>query len=227
MTIKPIQSSLEHKVIAPNSDLHPPFPILLLLHGRGTNEDDLLGLTPYLDPRLLVVSARAPFPFPYGGWTWYDILEVGSPHPQQFAKSYDRIVQLLADVKQHYPVDSGKISFMGFSMGAVMSYAISLTKPNEVAGVVAHSGYIPENTSLKFAWDGLQNTDFFIAHGKYDPVIPIQFGRRANELLTNAKAKLTYKEYPIAHQISEESLSDISNWLQQLETKRQEGVPRS
>ncbi len=228
MTIKPVQSSLVHNVAAPNSDLHPPFPALILLHGRGTNEDDLLGLAPHLDPRLLVVSARAPFQFPYGGWTWYDILEVGSPHPQQFAESYDRIVQLLADVKQHYPVDPQKMFFLGFSMGTVMSYAISLTKPREVAGVVAHSGYIPENTSLTFAWNGLKDTSFFVAHGIDDPVIPIQFGRRASELLTKANANLTYREYPIAHQISEESLKDLSGWLhQQLETERPEGVQRS
>lgn len=213
MTITPVPSALVHKIVAPRSDVKPPFPTLVLLHGRGTDEDDLLGLVPYLDPRLCIVSARAPFQFSSGGWTWYDLHEVGSPHAQQFDESYERLVQLLADVKKHYPVDPGRIFFMGFSMGAVMSYAISLTKPEEVTGVIAHSGYVPEHSSLTFVLDKLNTSSFFVAHGTEDPVIPIQFGRRAKELLTNAKAKLEYREYPIAHQISEESLSDLSEWL--------------
>lgn len=215
MMIKPISSSLVHKVVVPDSDVALTHATLILLHGRGTNEDDLLGLVQYLDPRLLVVSARAPFQFPFGGYTWYEILEVGSPHPQQFAESYERLAQFFADVKQNYPVDPKRIFFLGFSMGTVMSYAISLTKPLDVVGVIAHSGYIPENTPLKFAWDQLQSTAFFVAHGIYDPVIPIHFGRRAKELLTQAKADLTYREYPIAHQVSEESLMDLSSWLRQ------------
>ncbi len=215
MTIKSISSSLIHKVVAPDSDASPTHPTLILLHGRGTNEDDLLGLVQYLDPRLLVVSARAPFQFPFGGYTWYEILEVGSPNQQQFAESYERLAKFFTDLKQHYPVDPKRIFFLGFSMGTVMSYAISLTKPLDVAGVIAHSGYIPENTPLQFAWDQLQNNSFFVAHGIYDPVIPIHFGRRAKELLTQTKADLTYHEYPIAHQVSEESLMALSSWLRQ------------
>ncbi|HEY4612500.1 MAG TPA: alpha/beta fold hydrolase, partial [Bacteroidota bacterium] len=193
----------------------PPHPTLVLLHGRGTNEDDLLGLVPYLDPRLLVVSARAPFQFPMGGWTWYDIYEVGIPHPEQFRESYDRLAQFFADVKQHYPVDQGKVFFLGFSMGTVMSFALTLSKPEEIAGVVAHSGYVPENTHLTFALDKLQDTSFFVAHGTRDPIIPVHFARRAKELLTAAKADVTYREYPIMHQVSEDSLTDLSGWLKQ------------
>jgi len=213
MPITPIQSSLIHKVLEPEGGGNAPYPTLILLHGRGTNEDDLLGLVPYLDPRLLVVSARAPFQFSMGGWTWYEILEVGNPHPRQFQESCNRLAQFLSDVKQHYPVDPNRIFLLGFSMGTVMSFAMSLTKPKEIAGVVAHSGYVPEHTHLSFALDTLQNTSFFVAHGVHDPVIPVHFGRRAKELLTSANADLTYREYPIAHQISEESLSDLSGWL--------------
>jgi phospholipase/carboxylesterase len=215
MRITPVQSSLIHKLVQPKSDQSPPYPTLILLHGRGTNEDDLLGLVPYLDPRLFVLSVRAPFAFPYGGWTWYDIHEVANPDPQQFAESYDRLVQFLADAKQQYPIDPERVFLLGFSMGTVMSFALSLTKPEDIAGVVAHSGYVPEQTNLKFAWERLQRTAFFIAHGEYDPVIPVHFGRRANELLVAANADVTYREYPIAHQVSEESLGDLAGWLTQ------------
>ncbi len=213
MTIEPITSSLQNKVVPPRQESSGPHPTLVLLHGRGTNENDLLGLASYLDPRLLIISVRAPFHFPYGGHTWYEILQVGTPEPNQFADSYNRLVQFLGDAKRALRVDPRRVFLMGFSMGTVMSMALALTKPDEIAGVVAHSGYIPEGTNLKFQWERLQQTAFFVAHGRFDPVISVKFGRRAKELLSKTSAPLTYKEYPIAHQISEESLTDLTTWL--------------
>jgi len=214
MVIEPIKSSLVHKVLPPTDTGASRHPALLLLHGRGTNEDDLLGLAQYLDPRLFVVSARAPFRFPYGGYTWYQIVEVGTPVGSEFDESYRRLNELINDIKQNYPVDPQRVFLLGFSMGSVMSFALSLTHPEAVRGVVAHSGYIPENTSLQYQWDKLADLSLFVAHGVYDLVIPINHGRRANDLLSATQADLTYKEYPIAHTMSEESLSDLSTWLQ-------------
>jgi len=96
----------------------------------------------------------------------------------------------------------------------MMSYSLALTRPHEIKGVIAHSGYIPEDIDLPFMWNALNGTSFFIAHGTLDPVIPIQFGRRAKELLSKSGADVTYREYPIGHQISDESLQDFSVWLQ-------------
>jgi phospholipase/carboxylesterase len=80
--------------------------------------------------------------------------------------------------------------------------------------MVAHSGYIPEEMNLTFRWRELGGTEFFVAHGIHDPIIPIHLAQRAQELLTQAEARVTYKEYPMAHQITEESLADVSAWLQ-------------
>lgn len=211
-----IASTLLHKIRPAAAEGGGRPPALLLLHGRGTNENDLLELLDYLDPRFFVISVRAPFQFDQGcgGYTWYEVQDVGTPHPQQFEESYKRLVQFLDDVKRGYPIDERQLFLLGFSMGSIMSFAVSLTKPKSVRGIVAHSGYIPENTSLQFAWDQLQGLSIFVAHGVHDPVIPIHFGRRAHELLSKTSADLTYKEYPISHTISEESLSDLSSWLQ-------------
>jgi phospholipase/carboxylesterase len=213
MVIESIKTTLLHKVLPSSALREERQPALILLHGRGTNEDDLLGLAEYLDPRFFIVSARAPFPFPYGGFAWYQILEVGTPDPRQFDESYRRLSQFVEDVKAKYPVDPDRVFLLGFSMGSIMSLALSLTKPGAFKGVVAHSGYVPENTSLRFRWDELTGLGLFVAHGTEDPVIPIEFGRRASELLSKTQADLTYREYPIGHTISEESLSDFSAWL--------------
>jgi phospholipase/carboxylesterase len=216
MTPAVISSTLVHKIRQPGGANTGNHPVVLLLHGRGTNEDDLLELVDYLDPRFFVVSVRAPFKFEQGlgGYTWYDVQDVGIPHAAQFEESYSRLSQFVLDVSQNYPVDPRRMFMLGFSMGSIMSFALALTKPELIRGVVAHSGYIPENTTLQFAWNRLQKLSLFIAHGVNDAVIPVNLARRAHDLLSKTQADLTYKEYPIPHSMSEQSVSDLADWLQ-------------
>jgi len=208
-----IGTTLVHQLILPEKAKEKN-PTLILLHGRGADEEDLLGLSDYLDERLLLISVRAPFPFTYGGgYTWYDVGTTADPDPAMFHKSYGALSRFLDDILAGYPVDRAKVFLLGFSMGTVMAYAISLTRPTLCRGVIANSGYVPEGTDLVFQWDVLASIDYFVAHGVIDPVIPVQFGRRAKELLEKAGANLEYHEYPMAHQISEASLSDAAGWL--------------
>lgn len=212
--MKSIDSTLFHRVLMPEQSSASRHPTLVMLHGRGADEEDLLGLSSYLDNRLLIVSARAPFAFPYGGgFTWYDMKEVGTPDAAMFKESYEKLSVFVDDILGAYSGDPSQVFLLGFSMGTVMSYALSLTLPEKFSGVVANSGHVPEGTYLSFRWDALSATDFFVAHGLHDPVIPVQFGRRAKELLETAGAPLTYREYPMGHQINEASLSDMASWL--------------
>jgi phospholipase/carboxylesterase len=205
---------LLYKEVEPRKKLEGGNPLLLLLHGRGTDENDLLGLAPYLDERLHIVSVRAPFPFQRGpGYAWYDIEEVGKPDHEKFPRSRDMITNLIDTLHTGTGSDNSRTYLLGFSMGSVMAYAVALASPEKVAGVIAHSGYIAEGNNTNYRWDDAQRVAFFIAHGTADPVIPVQFGRRADELMKQHGLNYLYKEYPLAHQISEESLNDISTWL--------------
>lgn len=206
-------SSLVHKIAPLVASTRGPHPALVLVHGRGTNEDDLLGLVPYLDPRFLVVSVRAPLPFSGGGYTWYSLATVGEPEREEFLESHARFGLFLEEMRSSYPVDPKRVYLLGFSMGSVMSLALALSRPSEIRGVVAHSGYLPEHPALDFQWERLGGCRFYVAHGTLDPVIPIRFGRRAQALLTEQGADLTYREYPIGHAVSEESINDIARWL--------------
>ena len=209
-----IDSSLFHHVVQPEPMSPGPHPTLILLHGRGADEEDLLGLSEYLDNRLLLISPRAPFPFSVGGgYTWYDAGTLGEPDPAMFRTSYDALCTFLDDILRSYPVDPARLFLLGFSMGTVMSYALALTRPSLFRGVVANSGYVPEGTHLALQWENLTRTEFFIAHGTADPVIPVSFGRRARTMFEHAGASYLYREYPMAHQIGEESLADAAAWL--------------
>jgi phospholipase/carboxylesterase len=189
-------------------------PMLVLLHGRGSDENDLLGLASVLDPRFVIVSVRAPRQFSYGGYTWYDLFEIGQPNMEHLVESHRLLGETITQIKEQLPVQKERIHLLGFSMGAMMSFAYALTNPQEVRAVVAHSGYIPEHTPLEYRWDALGSTSFFVAHGTEDPVVPVSMGRRSHELLSTTHALVTYREYPIPHTISDESLQDVCHWLQ-------------
>lgn len=214
--MKSIEPTLYHRVVQPRKPHPSSNPTVILLHGRGADEEDLLGLASYLDERLLVLSVRAPYQFQFGGgYTWYDAGETGTPEPTMFKSSYDKLTAFIDDALVHYAVDKRKVYLLGFSMGTVMSYALALTRPTTFRGVVANSGYVAEDTHLTYLWNQIASTDFFVAHGTEDPVIPVQRARRARQLLEARNARVEYREYPMAHQISEESLGDSGRWLKQ------------
>jgi phospholipase/carboxylesterase len=211
-------SSLIYTSRPPQIQLHSKAPALILLHGRGADENDLMGLAEYFDERLYVISVRAPYQWMHGpGFTWFEIEDIGSPDPAMFAESYAKLIRFLHDVPKFFPVDHTKIILCGFSMGAMMSYVVALHEPELVNGVMALSGLIPGSTIKSgYELDKLEKKHFFIAHGVHDSVIPVSFGRKARDILTGASADVTYREYEMDHQISEETLNDMIKWIANL-----------
>jgi phospholipase/carboxylesterase len=171
-----------------------------------------MGLEAALDPRLTVISPRAPFKLGYG-FAWYGMGQVGSPEDEALHASLKELREFVEGVIPAYKLDPGRLFVMGFSQGAVMSSALALTEPEKVRGVIMHSGYVPVESGLNLKPEQARGKLFFVAHGMYDEVIPVRFGRHARDYLTGTGATVTYQEYPIGHSISEESLDDLSEWL--------------
>jgi phospholipase/carboxylesterase len=183
-------------------------PALLLLHGRGTDENDLAGLIPHFDKRLNVYCIRAPYRFDYGGWTWFLLNEDGTYGRAEFDKSLNLLLDFAKQLENKHTYVAG------FSMGAMMALAAGLTHPEAFDGVVAQSGLVPEQADhLVLLWNGLSECGFCITHGVYDPVLSIDHGRRAKTLFAQSNAPVFYKEYPMGHEISPESLDDVATWL--------------
>jgi phospholipase/carboxylesterase len=187
-------------------------PTILMLHGRGSDEEDLLALAEYLDHRFLLIGARAPFAFPGGGYTWYDLKEYGEPDLDSFLTSYRRLSRFLDDILTGYPVDPTTVLLFGFSMGTVMAYTLALTQPARIRGVAANSGYLPEISPLEYHWQELDHTEFFISHGTEDPIIPVALARHARTLLESSNASVLYHEYPMPHTIGAQALADVVTW---------------
>lgn len=203
----------------PEQDTSGPHPLLILIHGRGADEEDLLGLSPLLDPRLMLLSVRAPLPFEGGGYTWYALAgPVGQPDHATFMASYQALRHCVRDALTGYPVDPTRVFLLGFSMGAVMSLTMALTEPAWFRGIAAHSGYVPEGVPLGIHRDAVSGPPVFIAHGLYDPIIPVGMARTARRLFGAENERFRYREYPIGHEISEESIADIREWMRPLMT---------
>jgi phospholipase/carboxylesterase len=218
--MKTLQTALYHRILLPERSTAERHPVVIMLHGRGSNEEDLLGIAPMLDDRFLVISARAPYEFPYGGFTWYDLEQEGSPNLSMFDESYRRLSTFLDDVIGGYPADPSRVILFGFSMGTVMSFALGLTQPQKIRAVAANSGYLPEVPSLTYRWQELAGTEFFITHGTEDPVIPIVLARRARELMAASNASVIYKEYPMTHTLGEKALVDVLAWVSSFAEER-------
>jgi|SRR5947209_8809017 len=193
----------------------PAHPALLLLHGRGADERDLLPLARELDPRLYVVTVRAPFRFPNGGYMWYELGEqgVGFPDPVTLNESLNPLRAFLDEMTAELPIDAKRLYVGGFSMGAAMSAILALTEPERVAGAMILSGYLPLAAGLDIKAEKTSGHPVFAAHGLYDPVIPIQFGRQTRDALAAFPLELAYHEYPIGHEISANELGDAAGWL--------------
>jgi phospholipase/carboxylesterase len=203
-------------------------PTLLALHGRGSDEADLLGLAPYLDERLLWVSARAPLPID-GGFEWYRLSSPasGAATAEHFAESLRTLERFVDDIVEAYPVDPRRLYLFGFSQGSFMAYALALTQPGRVAGVIAHSGALPLQTiRAARAVDPavLRGKPFLVLHGTQDRTIPLARAHEARDYLSAASASLEYHEYPMGHHVSDATLSAMDDWLQrQISSSDKEG----
>jgi phospholipase/carboxylesterase len=211
--------SLVHLTRPPQEKGQEPPPLLLLLHGLGSNEHDLFSFAPHLDKRLLVVSARAPIPMFPGGHAWFQIdFTPGGlrMHLDQAERSRLILLAFLDYLLETYEADARRVYLAGFSQGAMMSMNVALTRPEKVAGVLAMSGrLLPEVLPGMAAPEQLQDLPFMVTHGIYDDVLPIENGRATRELLSKLPVALTYKEYPMAHQISPACFADCLEWLDQ------------
>jgi phospholipase/carboxylesterase len=208
-----LQTDLFYKALEPRRIVGGKSPAVILLHGRGADENDLLGLSQYLDERLAVFSVRAPYAFEFGGYTYFQLNDDGTAEPAMFMESYKRLMKFVDGVASLPEVDSGRIFLLGFSMGTIMAYAMSLTHPEKFAGVVAQSGFVRDHPELEFKWRALQNCAFIITHGVNDPVIPVAAARKTRVMFSKSNAAFEYKEYPMGHEISGESLADVCDWL--------------
>jgi phospholipase/carboxylesterase len=195
-----------------------PEGLLVLHHGRGSDEADLLGLADVLDPqaRLQIVTPRAPLQFRGSpGFHWYVVPRVGYPDPDTFAASARLLAELHDELWERTGIGPDRTVLGGFSQGTVMSYAMALDGDRPApAGILAFSGFIPTVPGWEPSLADRTGTKVFIAHGRRDPVIGVEFGRTARDTLTAGGLAVEYHESDAAHQIDPGGLRAAVSYLQ-------------
>lgn len=192
-------------------------PLLVLLHGYGSNEADLFSFVPDLPKDWLVVSFQAPRNTPYGGFGWYDIDFTNSEkfiNIAQAKESIHQIINNIAEIRTKYGITEGKTHLCGFSQGGILSYALALESPHLFQKVACLSAY-PEQKILQEIQDrkALQHLRFFVSHGTEDNVIPIEWGRRGKELLYDLSVFFSFREYVSGHGINAKNYQDLMHFL--------------
>ncbi|MFE3871202.1 alpha/beta hydrolase [Flavobacterium sp. ZS1P70] len=209
--------SLEYKIREPKIKLDKN-PLLLLLHGYGSNEEDLFSFATELPDEYYIVSARAPYNMQYGAYAWYainfDADENKFSDHEQAKISRDLIAQFIDELIQTYPIDSKNVTLVGFSQGSILSYAIALSHPDKVQRVVALSGYVSEPIlEENYLINDLSKLKIFHSHGTVDQVIPVEWARKTKPFLEKLGINSTYKEYPVGHGVAPQNFYDFKNWL--------------
>ena len=182
-----------------------PAGALVLMHGRGADELDLLPLLDLLDPaqRLVGLVPRGPLALPPGGAHWYVVREIGFPDRETFLATFAQASDWLDAALEDVGLPPERTVIGGFSQGTMMSYALGLgsSRPRP-AGILAMSGFIPAVEGFELDLEGRAGLPVSISHGTYDPVISVEFGREARDRLDAAGLDVAYREDPVAHQIA-------------------------
>ena len=194
-------------------------PLLILLHGFGSNESDLHSFANYLPENHYIVSIRAPFKLASGGFAWYNIsfdndMNKFNDHDQA-KDSINMILSFIDELSNKYLIDNDNVSLLGFSQGTILSYALCLNYPEKFKNIIGFSGYIDQAMiDVKSIDIDYSKLNLYISHGKNDPVIPVDWARKSMEILENNKINYSFNEFNSGHTISPENFYDFKNWLE-------------
>lgn len=206
---------LQHLVRKANK---PNAPLLILLHGYGSDENDLFSFSSELSPNFFIVSAKAPYPLTPHGNAWYAINFDANQNKwndnKQALDSVEILGKFIDQIISNYDVDKNNITLLGFSQGSILSLAAAFHFPNKIQKVVALSGYLnmdilPKNLSIKQC----QKLQIYCSHGTQDQVIPIEWARKTPIFLKEMGISCVFNEFPVGHGISPQSFMQFNKWL--------------
>jgi phospholipase/carboxylesterase len=213
----PTPLSLEH-LIRPSTLKTDNVPVLFMLHGYGSNEQDLFSFASELPEELFIISIRAPYNLEPYGHAWYAInfdAEQGKwSDDEQAIESREKIITFIDEACKTYNLDTANITLLGFSQGTILSYAVALSYPEKVKNVIALSGYINEGILLEgFENKNHSKLNFYSSHGQVDAVIPIEWAQRAPEFLNELGIANTFEEFPVGHGVAPQNFYSFRDWL--------------
>ncbi len=200
------------------SSLEKDYPVIIMLHGYGSDENDLFSFAPELDEEYMVLSVKAPYALhPYGN-AWYAInfdAEQGKfSDIEQAKKSRDIIIKFIEEVQEHFQLKPERVHLLGFSQGTILSFAVALSRPDLIHRVIGLSGYIDTNMLVpNYANNNFNNLKIYNSHGSVDQVIPVKWARKNKAMLKELGITNVYEEFPVGHGVNPQNFMSFKRWL--------------
>ena len=211
--------SLEYIVRQPKIAITKP-PLLIMLHGYGSNEQDLFSFADELPDDLLIISAQAPLSIGMGSYAWYtihfDTNDGKFSDIPEALKARATIATFIDEIIENFNVDTTKVFLLGFSQGTILSYAVALNHPEKIQYLIGLSGYIDkELLPEKLEKENYTNLDIYSSHGSVDQVIPVDWARNIQPLLNELNIKNVYEEYPVGHGVAPQNFYSLKKWVEE------------
>lgn len=210
-------AGLHYLVRQPSVSTAKP-PVMILLHGVGSNEEDLFTFAGRMPGEYLVISARAPNTLAPGSYAWYEVdFATGKPvfNLEQAEQSRNTLIRFIGQLGEKHHFDPARVYLCGFSQGAIMAYSVALTRPDLVRGIAAMSGRLLEEVKPRITRSPqLQRLSILITHGTQDATLPAHHAREADTYLRSLGITPTLKTYTEGHTISAAMLADLLAWLE-------------
>ncbi|MAP81247.1 MAG: phospholipase [Aequorivita sp.] len=211
--------SLEHNYKPASNPTENP-PVIIMLHGFGSDENDLFSFATELPEKYAVISLKAPIRLePYGN-AWYNIYFDNSQgkfsDDKQAIASRELVSKCIDEIIEKYKVDKNNVSMLGFSQGTILSFAVALSYPEKVKNVIGLSGYI--NTEIlkkNYNQNDFSNLKIYTSHGSVDQVIPVDWARKTKPFLDNLNIDCTYSEFPVGHGVAPQNFFELKKWLEE------------
>lgn len=209
---------LQHNFRPSDHSLEKP-PVIILLHGYGSDEHDLFSFAGELPKKYTIIALKAPIALqPYGN-AWYNIYFNNTDgkfsDDEQAIESRELILKCIDEIIDVYKIDENNITLLGFSQGTILSFSVALSAPEKIKNVIGLSGYVNEGI-LK---EGYQNNDFsnlnvYSSHGSVDQVIPVEWARKTEPFLKNLNIDSKYSEFPVGHGVHPQNFYELKEWLE-------------
>jgi phospholipase/carboxylesterase len=188
------------------------YPALFMMHGMGSNEQDLLSLVDGFEDSFYIFSIRGHLT-QGSGFSFFSIEGFGRPHREVFDEAINKLTSFIDYACEKYPLDLSRIYLLGFSQGAIVSMTLALTLGSKIKGTVALSGYIPKFVKEEYKINAKNQLSVFISHGEYDPALPFEWGQESADYFSKLGIPVTFRSYPAGHTVTEKNLHDLQEWI--------------
>lgn len=210
--------SLEYLVRPAQTQSETPSPALFLIHGYGSNKEDLFSFANYLPKEYVIFSLQAPYPVADYGYAWYalDFSSGRWSDLQQAVQSRNQILEFIDQACEVFSLNRQKISLLGFSQGCILSLAIGLSYPQKIHSIVGLSGYLEEQIIQDLGSHlNASQPKIYLSHGVSDQVIPLTMAETSYQKLDALGISYTYETYPVGHSVSQQNFYSFNRWLEE------------